>query len=92
MTVFFFCIEKTTRWTRGSKKPFGVEVKTPFHYNRIAVCQLQKNREKEICIWVLQIYIVYGIENEIANIILCLHQSIEEKCFITKKRKQLGKY
>ena len=28
---------------------------------------------------------VYGIENEIANIILCLYQSIAEKCFITKK-------
>ena len=44
MTVFFFCIEKTTRWTRGSKKPSGVEVevKTPFHYNTIAVCQLQE--------------------------------------------------
>ena len=35
--------------------------------------------------WGLQIYIVYGIENGIANIILCLHQSIEEKYFITKK-------
>lgn len=36
-------------------------------------------------IWVLRIDMVYGIENEIANIILCLYQSIAEKCFITKK-------
>ncbi len=34
----------------GLKKPFGfeVEVKTPFHYNETAVCQLQKNSEKSV--------------------------------------------
>ena len=34
----------------GSKEPFGfeVEVKTPFRYNKITVCQLQKNSEKSI--------------------------------------------
>ena len=30
-------------------------------------------------------YIVYGIENGITNIILSLHQSIEQKHFMTKK-------
>ncbi len=54
------------------------------------VCPLQKNSEKGVGIWVLRLDIVYGIQNKIENIILCLHQSIEEKCFITKKRKVIG--
>lgn len=34
----------------------------------------------------------FDIQNAIANIILCLPQSIEEKCFITKKGKKWEKY
>ena len=40
----------------------------------------------------LQIDIVCDVQNAIANIILYLRRNIEEKYFITKKGKQLGKY
>ena len=52
------------------------------------VCPLQKNSEKGVGIWVLRLDIVYGIQNKIENIILCLHQSIE--VFGSEKRKATG--
>ena len=65
-----------------------VEVKTPFDYYRIMVANYQKIVKNTSVLWVLRIYIIYDIKNEFANIILCLHQSIE--VFGSEKRKATG--
>ena len=38
-----FCVQKTTRWASGSKKPMAMrEQKNSLCYNESAVCQLHK--------------------------------------------------
>ena len=51
-----------------------------YRENRTSNAWFKKPSGVEVeVIRVLQIYIVHSIENGIENIILCLHQSIEEK-------------
>lgn len=67
------------------KKLSGVEVeeKTPFHYNRIAVCQLQKIVKSRSIYGVLRIEIVYHIQSGITNII---RRNIEKSILLPKEQ------
>lgn len=47
---------------------------------------------KTVVIWGLQIYIIYGIQHGIVNMIQYFHESIEEKVFYYEKEEQQKKY
>ena len=67
----------------GSKKPSGVEVELLFTIIELRSANCKKYSEKDVPIRQLWIYIVYGIQNGIANIIL--RRNIEKNVLLQKE-------
>ena len=67
-----------------------VEVKLIFTIIELWSSNCKKNSQKEIRIWVLRIYIVYGIQNRIVNMIIMFTPKYRTKVYYYEKRKVIG--